>query len=157
MDEKETPDNHDENETLDSYEVGYRKPPKHTRFKKGVSGNPNGRPKKALDFDTALLREARTLMTINENGRQRRVSKHDVVVKQLMNNAMKGNSSGLRMYLDASRHAFERVAQLEAQRAKDLERKSVEDYTDEELTQFLRDYQETEEWMERKKLLSNTE
>lgn len=30
-----------------SYEVGYGKPPVHTRFKEGQSGNPNGRPKKA--------------------------------------------------------------------------------------------------------------
>ena len=28
-----------------SYEVGYKRPPKHTRFKKGHSGNPKGRPK----------------------------------------------------------------------------------------------------------------
>ena len=28
-----------------SYEVGYGKPPKHTQFKKGQSGNPKGRPK----------------------------------------------------------------------------------------------------------------
>jgi hypothetical protein len=27
------------------YEVGYRRPPKHTRFKPGQSGNPLGRPK----------------------------------------------------------------------------------------------------------------
>ena len=26
------------------YEVGYGKPPKHTQFKRGQSGNPNGRP-----------------------------------------------------------------------------------------------------------------
>ncbi len=27
-----------------NYEVGYKKPPHSTRFKKGVSGNPGGRP-----------------------------------------------------------------------------------------------------------------
>jgi hypothetical protein len=31
----------------DDYEIGYKKPPRHTRFKKGQSGNPKGRPKKA--------------------------------------------------------------------------------------------------------------
>ena len=30
--------------TTDRYEVGYGKPPKNTRFKKGMSGNPGGRP-----------------------------------------------------------------------------------------------------------------
>jgi len=30
----------------EDYEVGYRKPPVATRFKKGASGNPSGRRKK---------------------------------------------------------------------------------------------------------------
>ena len=28
------------------YDIGYGKPPEDTRFKKGQSGNPRGRPKK---------------------------------------------------------------------------------------------------------------
>jgi Family of unknown function (DUF5681) len=31
---------------MSDYEVGYRKPPKHSRFKEGVSANPKGRPKR---------------------------------------------------------------------------------------------------------------
>ena len=31
----------------DDYEVGYRKPPQHSRFEKGRSGKPEGRPKGA--------------------------------------------------------------------------------------------------------------
>ena len=50
-----------ENNTSDSYEVGFGKPPRNTQFKKGVSGNPKGRPKKPLDFDHELLRESKTL------------------------------------------------------------------------------------------------
>jgi hypothetical protein len=29
------------------YEIGYRKPPKATQFRKGRSGNPRGRPKRS--------------------------------------------------------------------------------------------------------------
>ena len=39
------------------YEVGYGKPPRHSRFVKGQSGNPRGRPAGAKNF-TTLLEEA---------------------------------------------------------------------------------------------------
>ena len=39
------------------YEVGYGKPPRHTRFVKGRSGNPRGKPPGAKNF-TTLLNEA---------------------------------------------------------------------------------------------------
>jgi hypothetical protein len=129
----------------ENYEVGYGKPPKSTRFKKGASGNPSGRPKKLLDFDEEFLREARSPITIHENGCSRRIAKHKAVIKQLVNNAIKGSSSGLRMYREAYRQASERVAELDAQRARDANRE-MEDFKDDELRQFVRDYQESQEW-----------
>jgi len=119
----------------DNYEVGYRKPPKHTQFPRGVSGNPKGRPKEAPDFDAALLREAKSRLTLIENGRRIRVSKHDIIVKQFTNNAMKGKSSDLRMFREAYRQACEKAALSQA--ADPLSGKRAEDLTDDQLAAII--------------------
>ena len=50
------------------YKVGYRKPPAHTRFSKGKSGNPGGRPRGlTAGRATALaLKEAYRLVSVKE-------------------------------------------------------------------------------------------
>ena len=40
------------NNEKNDYEVGYKKPPVATRFEKGQSGNPSGRPKRLLRSST---------------------------------------------------------------------------------------------------------
>jgi hypothetical protein len=74
----------------DDYEVGYGKPPAKTKFQKGKSGNPSGRPKwrnrleGPLDFQKALIAELKSLMTINEAGNKKRVAKLLAFVKHLV-------------------------------------------------------------------------
>ena len=106
-------------EFADNYEVGYGKPRKNSQFQKGISGNPTGRPKKARDLGARLLREANSLMPISENGRTMRISKHEVVIKMMINNAMKGKPSDLRMYFALYPQAFEKVALMAAQKMSD--------------------------------------
>ena len=56
------------------YEVGYGKPPVESRFKKGRSGNPRGRPKKELDMRALLQELAQQEVSVTLNGRKVRIS-----------------------------------------------------------------------------------
>jgi hypothetical protein len=72
------------------YEVGYRRPPRHTQFKKGQSGNPKGRPKGSKNFESMVVCELNELMNIRENGRLKRISKLRLSAKQVANAAAAG-------------------------------------------------------------------
>jgi hypothetical protein len=73
------------------YQVGYRKPPLASRFKRGMSGNPKGRPKRTLNLATDLENELREAITVREGGRSQRVSKQRALLKSLMAKALDGD------------------------------------------------------------------
>ena len=73
--------------------VGFRRPPEATRFKKGVSGNPRGRPKGSLNVATAFMKALREKVVINEHGQRKTITKLEAALKQLAN---KGASGDLR-------------------------------------------------------------
>jgi hypothetical protein len=76
---------------MSGYKVGYGKPPKSTRFKKGKSGNPRGRPKGSLNLVTDLTAELGEHITVREDGRPRKVSKQRALIKSLMAKALQGD------------------------------------------------------------------
>jgi len=65
--------------------VGYGNPPEATRFKKGISGNPRGRPRGSLNVATVLMRTLRKKVVINEGGHRRSVTKLEAGIIQLAN------------------------------------------------------------------------
>src|SRR5258707_14914128 len=71
--------------------VGYRTPPKATRWKPGTSGNPKGRPKGSANLATDLSAELGEQITVREGGRPRRISKQRALVKSLMAKALQGD------------------------------------------------------------------
>ena len=71
--------------------VGYGKPPKHTRFQPGQSGNPRGRPKGTKNLKTDLMEELGEKILVREGERARQVSKQRALVKALLARALKGD------------------------------------------------------------------
>jgi hypothetical protein len=80
----------------DDSEGGYKRPPKETQFKKGVSGNPKGRPKGSKSFNSKFLEVSNELITITERGKTRTITKGDAAIHQLVNKAASGDHRALK-------------------------------------------------------------
>lgn len=74
-----------------SYEVGYGRPPSHSQFKSGQSGNPRGRPPGSKNLQTILREELDQKVQVTENGRPKLMTKRRVAVRQQVDKAVKGD------------------------------------------------------------------
>jgi hypothetical protein len=83
-----------------TYVVGRGRPPRHTQFKMGQSGNPAGRPKGARNLRSEMLDELRSQVTAKEGGRQVKVSKGRLVIKSLIAKAAGGDMKAVALVLD---------------------------------------------------------
>lgn len=91
--------------------VGYCNPPAHSRFKKGHSGNPQGRPKGTHNIGKVLERTLREKVIINENGRRKTVTKLEAAIKQVTNKAASGDLKALQLLSALVRSSEERERQ----------------------------------------------
>ncbi len=86
-----------------AYRVGFGKPPRTSRFKPGESGNKKGRPKGSKNFATVISDELDDRVPISENGRRRKISKREVMIKQVVNKAAGGDLKAVQTILNETR------------------------------------------------------
>lgn len=82
------------------YEVGYGRPPAHSRFKKGESGNPCGKRKGARSRVKELERFLNTTITVNEGGRRRQMRPMEIVRKKAFQLAAQGDIQAMKLMLE---------------------------------------------------------
>ena len=91
------------------YKVGYAMPPSETRFRKGVSGNPKGRPKGTQNVATVLQQTLQERVVIIENGQRKTITKLEAALKQLTNKAASGDLGALKLLVTLARPEEERL------------------------------------------------
>ena len=83
---------------------GYKRPREGTRFKKGRSGNPKGRPRarhRQIPYDSVLGQ----MVTVREDGRERRITAAEAFILQLTQKGLAGDSTAARASLAAIEEA----------------------------------------------------
>jgi hypothetical protein len=87
------------------YQVGYGKPPLHTRFRKGQSGNPRGRPRSTATKHARelVLQEAYRTVIVKEDGMALPLPAIQAVLRSQIDLALKGNVQAQRAVLAAIR------------------------------------------------------
>ena len=84
----------------DGYEVGYGRPPKHTRFSKGQSGNPKGRPAGTRNFSTDVTEVLKSPVKTRVGARPKTISTQRAVLLRLREQALKGDPKAMNRLLE---------------------------------------------------------
>ena len=92
------------------YEVGYGKPPSESRFQKGASGNPKGRPKGSKNLATVVLKESRERVRVNGPRGVHTITKLLATVKQLGNKSAQGELRAAKEFLNLVKQSEESVS-----------------------------------------------
>ena len=94
-------------DSASNYQVGPGRPPLHTRFKKGQSGNPGGRSTKSLP---ALLADAlNETVVVTIDGRRRTVTKREAIVTQMVDQSAAADLRATKMLIDMLKEVEEKA------------------------------------------------
>lgn len=78
-----------------SYAIGYKKPPVHSRWQKGQSGNPRGPKKRVKSLNTIVREVMNAPVKIRTGGREQVMSRAQALVLKTVEAASKGNDRAL--------------------------------------------------------------
>jgi hypothetical protein len=83
------------------YDVGYGRPPVHSQFQTGQSGNPAGRRKGQPTPNEIFVKEAARLVKIKRGDTVETITKFEAIVRRLLQLAMEGDIAAARLVLFA--------------------------------------------------------
>jgi hypothetical protein len=92
-----------------TYEVGYGKPPVSTRFQKGTSGNPSGKPKRVpRPLDPGMILESidNEEIVVIDNGKRKRMTKAEIEFRQSFTKAIRGDLRAARLIANMAAKYF---------------------------------------------------
>lgn len=82
------------------YEVGYGRPPKHSQFQKGQSGNPKGRPKEPTTFIGSFNKQLSKDVKIIKDGKEYKITGLSAVSQKYLNMILSGDYKCMKLFLD---------------------------------------------------------
>jgi hypothetical protein len=102
-----------------NYEVGRGKPPRHTRFRKGQSGNPKGRPRDSGNAYSVLAQELKKKVTVVVDGQRKRITLLKAAMRQLVHGAASGKLRNIQLLLQLS-PSMEKAQKMDSREAPKL-------------------------------------
>jgi Family of unknown function (DUF5681) len=98
------------------YGVGYRKPPMHTRFRPGVSGNPRGRPKGSISIRDLILKIFGKKIRLHSNGTTRSMSFGEALLTKIAMNGLNGDVQAGKLLLQLLKTTLDEIAEKETKK-----------------------------------------
>jgi hypothetical protein len=92
---------------MSKYEIGYKKPPKHTQFKKGVCPNPRGRGKRSepIEFGEIIKKVLHEKIDFRKKGVRKKASRLELAIRQLVSKTANGDLDSAATLLKLRGHA----------------------------------------------------